>query len=116
MSEVDCLLLLHGSQPVCEEYIPSKLYEYLWMGPVILAGVWKNPELEGILSSQGHIAVASDDVNAYAHSIEAILDKWQANALVQEPRPSPYTAKRSAQQLIALLNQTVAKAAISEAG
>lgn len=116
MSEVDCLILLHGSQPVCEEYIPSKLYEYLWMGPVILAGVWKNPELEGILSSQGHIAVASDDVNAYAHSIEAILEKWQANPLVQELRPSPYTAKRSAQQLIALLNQTVAKAAISEAG
>ncbi len=30
MNAVDCLLLLHGTVPFCEEYIPSKTYEYLW--------------------------------------------------------------------------------------
>jgi hypothetical protein len=31
MRSADVLLLLHGTDPLCAEYIPSKLYEYLWM-------------------------------------------------------------------------------------
>ena len=30
MQTVDALLLLHGTGTACEEYIPSKLYEYFW--------------------------------------------------------------------------------------
>ena len=100
MTEVDCLLLLHGQQPVCEEYIPSKLYEYLWMGPVVLGAVWRNPELESILVSQGHIAVRSDDVEGYSHCIASLINDWRNGHISNSVRVSPYTAARSSQQLI----------------
>jgi glycosyltransferase involved in cell wall biosynthesis len=45
MNAADCLLLLHGTVPFCEEYIPSKLFEYLWTQRPILALVWRNPQL-----------------------------------------------------------------------
>lgn len=106
MTEVDCLLLLHGQQPVCEEYIPSKLYEYLWMGPVVLGAVWNNPELESILLAQGHIAVRSDDVPGYSRSIASLIDDWKKGHRASGPRVSPYTAARSAQKLIEITLST----------
>jgi hypothetical protein len=102
MAEVSCLVLLHGQQPVCEEYIPSKLYEYLWMGPVVLAGVWNNPELESILREQDHLAVRSDDAAGYSKAIALLVDAWQAGRGERLPKASPYTASRSAHQLIDL--------------
>jgi hypothetical protein len=103
MTEVDCLLLLHGQQPVCEEYIPSKLYEYLWMGPVVLGAVWNNPELESILIAQRHLPVRANDVAQYARSIETLLSKWKSGITTTFPRTSPYTAERSAESLSAIL-------------
>lgn len=102
MTEVDCLLLLHGQQPVCEEYIPSKLYEYLWMGPVVLGAVWNNPELESILLSQGHIAVRSDDVPGHARCIASLINDWREGPRARKSSVSPYTVSRSAQKLIEL--------------
>ena len=40
MFQADCLLLVHGTISDCREYIPSKLYEYLWTGrPVSVPAV-----------------------------------------------------------------------------
>jgi hypothetical protein len=103
MTEVDCLLLLHGQQPVCEEYIPSKLYEYLWMGPVVLGAVWNNPELESILLAQGHLPVRADDVARYTQNIETLLSRWKNRITTTSPRTSPYTAERSAKSLSAII-------------
>lgn len=105
MGEVDCLLLLHGEQPVCEEYIPSKLYEYLWMGPVILGAVWRNPELESILLSQGHLAVPSNDVRGYSLCIASLLQDWSYARIPKPSRTSPYTAQRSSESLVNLIAQ-----------
>lgn len=105
MTEVDCLLLLHGQQPVCEEYIPSKLYEYLWMGPIILGAVWRNPELDDILRSQGHIALRADDVAGYSRHISKLVKDWRNGRRTKASRNSPFTAKRSSEELLALLTQ-----------
>jgi hypothetical protein len=103
MTEVDCLILLHGQQPVCEEYIPSKLYEYLWMGPTVLGAVWNNPELESILLAQGHMAIRADDTDQYAIGISMLLSTWKSMKPSSPARSSPYTAKRSSESLIAIL-------------
>jgi glycosyltransferase involved in cell wall biosynthesis len=57
MRAVDVLLLLHGEEPICAEYIPSKLYEYLWMQRPILATVHRNPQMAAMLRGEGHMAV-----------------------------------------------------------
>ncbi|MDT7515470.1 glycosyltransferase family 4 protein [Rhodoferax mekongensis] len=57
MRSADVLLLLHGTEPICAEYIPSKLYEYLWMQRPILALVHENPQMASILYAEQHLVV-----------------------------------------------------------
>ncbi|MEO8163849.1 MAG: hypothetical protein ABI619_00500, partial [Betaproteobacteria bacterium] len=54
MQTVDALLLLHGMENFCEEYIPSKLYEYLWTQRPIIGLTWRNAHLDRILKEAGH--------------------------------------------------------------
>jgi hypothetical protein len=61
MRTSDCLLLLHGKEPFCVEYFPSKLYEYAWARRPILELTWKNPQLDGLLAKAGHAVVNAAD-------------------------------------------------------
>lgn len=54
MRSADVLLLLHGVEPICAEYIPSKMYEYLWMQRPILALVHRNQQMDDILTKKNH--------------------------------------------------------------
>ena len=101
MHAVDCLLLLHGTEVFCEEYIPSKFYEYLWTQRPILGLVWRNPHLERLLRENGHIAVAADDANGISKALSELLDKWGRHELADSGRDSPYTAEAATKQLVA---------------
>lgn len=101
MNTVDCLLLLHGSEVFCEEYIPSKFYEYLWTQRPILGLVWRNPHLERLLRENGHIAVAADDADGISKALFELLDKWGRDELGDSGRESPYTAEAATRQLVA---------------
>lgn len=100
MQTVDALLLLHGTDRVCEEYIPSKLYEYLWAERPILGLVWRNPHLERILREGGHWSVPADDVGAICEALEALVSRWERNDLRDNGRASPYTAAAAVEQLV----------------
>ena len=99
MNAVDCLLLLHGTEPYCAEYIPSKLYEYLWTQRPILALVWKNPQMSRMLAEQGHIAVAADDAAAVEAALRGLVDRWRGAGLADSGRASPYTVDAAVQRL-----------------
>lgn len=100
MQTVDALLLLHGTGRFCEEYIPSKLYEYFWTERPIIGLVWRNPHLERILRENGHWAVQADDVAAIAAAIESLIARWRSNQLTDSGRPSPYTSAAAVEQLL----------------
>lgn len=100
MRGADCLLLLHGNDAACEEYIPSKLYEYLWMQRPILALVHRNPQMTRILTELGHACVPADDAGAVARALEDLVLRWQQGALNDLPAGSPYTAKAAVEQLL----------------
>ncbi len=100
MNAVDCLLLLHGTEVFCEEYIPSKFYEYLWTQRPILGLIWRNPQLETMLRDQGHLAVAADDVQGVAEALESLFDRWLENGLEDSGKTSPYTSGAAASQLV----------------
>jgi hypothetical protein len=108
MRAMDVLLLLHGVEPVCAEYIPSKMYEYLWMQRPLLATVHHNPQMKAILEAQGHtvvetVAAESPDTRtpaALADAIGGLWARWAAHDLPDSGRDSPYTTQASAAQLL----------------
>jgi hypothetical protein len=105
MNAADCLLLLHGTVPFCEEYIPSKLFEYLWTQRPILALVWRNPQLEQMLRTLGHWSVKADDADAIASALEELYARWLRSELTDSNTPSPYSAEAATRQIAAIVNE-----------
>ncbi|WP_296507207.1 glycosyltransferase [Rhodoferax sp.] len=103
MRSADVLLLLHGTEPICAEYIPSKLYEYLWMQRPILATVHDNPQMADLLRGQGHSVV---DVVAkplrldYVGELKALIELWIQGNLRDNKLPSPYTTLSASVSLL----------------
>ena len=106
MRAADVLILLHGQEPICEEYIPSKLYEYLWMQRPILATVYRNPQMAAIVRDNGHTVVTLDDADeaqraaALADGLLALHAQWQAVGLPDNGRRSPYTTEAAVRRLL----------------
>ena len=106
MRAVDVLLLLHGEEEICAEYIPSKLYEYLWMQRPILALVHKNPQMLELIREQGHIALLTDGVSedALAEQLSMALERyivqWSVNGLPDNGKDSPYTTANAVKKII----------------
>jgi glycosyltransferase involved in cell wall biosynthesis len=105
MRGVDVLLLLHGEDPICAEYIPSKLYEYLWMQRPILATVHRNPQMAEMLRGQGHVAVDSGAVTELAAALETLFDRWADSGLSDSGGASPYTTQAAVGQLLGWAGQ-----------
>lgn len=107
MRSVDVLLLLHGEDGMCSEYIPSKLYEYLWMQRPILAIVHRNPQMAALIRGQGHVAVISGNgvdgpvvAAELATSLEQLAERWRTEGLVDNGQTSPYTTEAAVGQLL----------------
>jgi glycosyltransferase involved in cell wall biosynthesis len=104
MRGVDVLLLLHGEEPICAEYIPSKLYEYLWMQRPILATVHRNPQMAAMLRGEGHTAVLTDEggggAQALAAALTQLFDRWREGGLPDSGRRSPYTTQAAVERLL----------------
>jgi glycosyltransferase involved in cell wall biosynthesis len=97
MRSADVLLLLHGTEPICSEYIPSKLYEYLWMQRPILATVHGNPQMAELLNERGQYVVEDDD--SVPQALEKMMDQWMSRGLPDNGQASPYTTKAAVQFL-----------------
>jgi hypothetical protein len=108
MRAADVLLLLHGEDPLCEEYIPSKLYEYLWMQRPILAVVHRNPQMAAMIRDQGHVVVETGEHGAgsstvaqpLAAALEQLFERWRLNGLPDNGQDSPYTTEAAVAQLL----------------
>jgi glycosyltransferase involved in cell wall biosynthesis len=103
MRSVDVLLLLHGTEPICAEYIPSKLYEYLWMQRPILATVHRNPQMAALLRGQGHSVVETQSASAEAALAlltGQLFDCWLEGGLLDNGLSSPYTTQAAVATLL----------------
>ncbi len=105
----DCLLLLHGNDYYCEEYIPSKMYEYFFAERPVLALVWHNEQMGRMLREMGHWAVQSDDVDAIAEALDDLHSRWLQNDLLSFRRPSPYTAEAAVKTLYGWACQAISR-------
>jgi hypothetical protein len=99
MRNSDVLLLLHGTHPICAEYIPSKLYEYLWMQRPILALVHQNAQMAEILAEQAHVVIQTSELTepddltdtALCQAITALAQAWQREEVLARACHSPYS-------------------------
>jgi glycosyltransferase involved in cell wall biosynthesis len=83
MQASDVLLLLHGDDEWCAEYIPSKMYEYFWMGRPIWAITHRNPQMNAFLHERNAYISAANDTQSIGENIEQIWLDWQNKNLRQ---------------------------------
>lgn len=83
MQSADVLILLHGNDEWCSEYIPSKLYDYLWTGRPILGITHRNPQLDQMLLDRGVYLSPQLDTEAIEIALERIWLDWKAKQLIQ---------------------------------
>lgn len=107
MDTTDALLLLHGEDGFCEEYIPSKLYEYFWSQRPILGLVYRNPDLDTLLRAQGHEPAPALDPPAIAAALTRLMQRWLADELQDNGRVSPYSTQRAVTQMLELAQAAI---------
>jgi len=83
MQAADVLLLLHGDDAWCAEYIPSKMYEYFWMGRPIWAITHLNPQMNALLAERNAYISTADDAASIDQTLERIWLDWQQKNLMQ---------------------------------
>ena len=82
MQTADVLILLHGNDEWCAEYIPSKFYEYLWAGRPIWGITHRNPQLDQMLEERGAYLSHEGDLEGISMALERIWLDWQQKCLV----------------------------------
>ncbi|WP_234408118.1 glycosyltransferase family protein [Polynucleobacter difficilis] len=102
MQASDVLLLLHGDDEWCAEYIPSKMYEYFWMGRPIWAITHRNPQMNALLAERNAYISAADDAASIDAALERIWLGWQQKNLMQLAW-RPIGVDQAAQRILQLL-------------
>jgi len=99
MQEADVLILLHGNDEWCAEYIPSKFYEYLWTGRPIWGITHRNPQLDQMLEERGAYLSLEGDKAGIAIALERIWLDWQHQRL-QNPSGEPIGVSQAVYKIL----------------
>ena len=85
MHEADVLLLLHGNYEWCAEYIPSKLYDYVWTQRPILALTNRNEFLDQLLTDYAAYICKTLEIDSITQQLEIIWQDWNMKNLRAVP-------------------------------
>ena len=99
MQAADILILLHGNDEWCAEYIPSKFYEYLWAGRPIWGITHRNPQLDEMLLERSAYLSHDGDGAGIDMALERIWLDWQQHRLI-EPKWLPIGVDQAVQQIL----------------
>lgn len=88
MFQADCLLLLHGTISDCSEYIPSKLYEYMWTGRPVIALTYQNPQLDQLVLERGGYLGHGDQASDIVRAVAQAYADWEADRLPASKLPA----------------------------
>ncbi len=103
MQVSDVLLLLHGDDEWCAEYIPSKMYEYFWMGRPIWAITHRNAQMNALLAERNAYISAADNAASIDGVLEQIWFDWQQKNLMQLAW-KPIGVDQAAKQILSLVH------------
>ena len=99
MQLADVLILLHGNDEWCAEYIPSKYYEYLWTGRPIWAITHRNPQLDGMIEERNSYLSHDGDSAGIDMALEKIWLDWKSQQLIK-PKLMPIGVDQAAYTIL----------------
>jgi hypothetical protein len=99
MQSADVLILLHGNDEWCAEYIPSKFYEYLWTGRPIWGITHCNPQLDQMLLERSAYLSPQNDPEAIELALERIWLDWEGKQLAV-PKGVPIGVNQAAYRIL----------------
>jgi hypothetical protein len=99
MQEADVLILLHGNDEWCAEYIPSKFYEYLWTGRPIWGITHRNPQLDQMLLERSAYLSQEGDQVGIAMALEKIWLDWKQQQL-RNPSGEPIGVRQAVYKIL----------------
>jgi hypothetical protein len=102
MQEADVLILLHGNDEWCAEYIPSKFYEYLWADRPIWGITHRNPQLDQMLSERGAYLSHEGDLEGINMALERIWLDWEQKRL-SVPSGNPIGVKQAVDTILSVV-------------
>jgi glycosyltransferase involved in cell wall biosynthesis len=100
MRQSDVLLLIHGIDIICEQYIPSKVYEYLLASRPILGCALRDSELGDILTENGHTFVSGAEVDEVKAAIVEFVTRWESDGLPDRAKGSPFKVEAVVNKLL----------------
>ena len=100
MRRCDALLLIHGADIICDQYIPSKVYEYLLASRPILGCALRDSELGDILTQSGHTLVNGNDLDEVKAAIMEFVIRWESEGLPDRTEKSPFTVEETVKTLL----------------
>jgi len=106
MQAADTLILLHGNDEWCAEYIPSKYYEYLWTSRPIWGITHRNTQLDEMLEDRGAYLSHEGDKVGIAMALERIWLDWSAKQLIQ-PKWAPIGVDQAAYKILAEIQEKI---------
>lgn len=104
MRKCDVLLVIHGTDIICEEYIPSKVYEYLLTYRPIFGMGLPNSELEALLKQNGHVFTDIHDFQKVKVKLENFVKKWDDNGLPDNTSNTPFTVESYVAELMRIVD------------
>jgi len=106
MQSADVLILLHGNDEWCAEYIPSKFYEYLWTSRPIWGITHRNTQLDEMLEDRGAYLSHEGDESGIAITLERIWLDWSAKQLIQ-PKWAPIGVDQAAYKILSEIQEKI---------
>ncbi len=110
MQAADVLILLHGNDEWCAEYIPSKFYEYLWADRPIWGITHRNPQLDQMLVERGAYLSPQNDLETVEFALEKIWLDWENRQLVV-PTGVPIDVKQATYRILAEMQDKIERSA-----
>jgi hypothetical protein len=107
MRRCDVLLVIHGTDAICEEYIPSKIYEYFLTSRPILGLARPDSELRYLLEDNGHICVNGEDLYEVKAAIKDLVTRWESVGLPDQMPKSRFTVKETVKTLLQIAESII---------
>ena len=99
MKKSDILLLLHGDEVWCSEYIPSKMYEYFWIDRPIWAITYKNEQMNNLLSARESYQSKAEDPSSIEATLVKIWQDWSCRRLIT-PKSIPVGVEQAVNKIL----------------
>ena len=99
----DVLLIIHGETDICNEYIPSKTYEYLLTKRPILGVTATESELGQTLLSAGH-SVVVNNISDIEAAIRKKIHDWEDGQIEKCEGTNSFTVEDAVTKLVASVN------------